>query len=206
VRLRRDSLTGVQLSGPHAQEALCILGFGPCYHMFEVPKNKTHPGLWLEAVEAVRAGKDFDFQQVRCATRCGRAVNCNARCTPLAQGYATLSAHNKYKGCLSFLILSYLFIFMCICMLMARQNSLHLNHKAPGSVTVDCAVIVESRVEARSLRSSQARRKLRRSTFFFFLLLFNLPLPLYRCNAGSVLSHIYIYVMSGAQFQEQGPW
>lgn len=29
--------------------ALEELGFGPCYHMTEVAKNPTHPGLWSAA-------------------------------------------------------------------------------------------------------------------------------------------------------------
>ena len=44
------------------QEALHILRFAPCYHMF-VAKEMGHAGLWLEAEEAVREGKAFDFSR-----------------------------------------------------------------------------------------------------------------------------------------------
>jgi hypothetical protein len=49
----------------HLQEAINILGFGPCYHMFEAVKSSRDLGMWLEADAAVRAGKEFDFS--RCA-------------------------------------------------------------------------------------------------------------------------------------------
>lgn len=47
------------------QVALEMLGVGPCYHMF-VCSEKNHASLWLEAEEAVREGKEFDFG--KCAT------------------------------------------------------------------------------------------------------------------------------------------
>jgi hypothetical protein len=47
----------------HVQEALNILGVGPCYYMFEAMKSSRDLGLWLEAEAAVRAGKEFDFSR-----------------------------------------------------------------------------------------------------------------------------------------------
>lgn len=49
------------------QVALDMLGLGPCYHMF-VCKEKHHASLWLEAEEAVREGKEFDFGKCAIAT------------------------------------------------------------------------------------------------------------------------------------------
>ncbi len=43
---------GFGRTGTHSlQLALNTLGFGPCYHMFEVAKNPSHNKIWLEAIE-----------------------------------------------------------------------------------------------------------------------------------------------------------
>ena len=52
---------GLGRTGTHSlQLALNRLGFGPCYHMFEVAKNPGHEEIWLEAM----ADKPVDWQEL----------------------------------------------------------------------------------------------------------------------------------------------
>ena len=52
---------GFGRTGTHSlQLALNTLGFGPCYHMFEVANNPGHEEIWLEAM----AGKPTDWQEL----------------------------------------------------------------------------------------------------------------------------------------------
>ncbi len=52
---------GFGRTGTHSlQLALNTLGFGPCYHMFEVAKNPGHNKIWLEAIE----GKPVNWQEL----------------------------------------------------------------------------------------------------------------------------------------------
>ena len=42
------------------KDALELLGFGPCYHMYEVAKNPSHVNIWNRAIDE----KEVDWQDL----------------------------------------------------------------------------------------------------------------------------------------------
>lgn len=52
---------GFGRTGTHSlAHALEILGFGPCYHTLEVPRNPGHTAIWLDAID----GKEVDWDSL----------------------------------------------------------------------------------------------------------------------------------------------